>query len=295
VELTIDPGVYVVAVSGGVDSMALLDLLRRQPEVRLVVAHFDHGTRPDSDEDRRFVQEVAGRHGLPFVYKRVALGRDASEDTARTARYDFLRQVKEASQADAIITAHHQDDLLETAILNVMRGTGPRGLVSLRSRPGLHRPLLHVPKKDLVAYAKDQGLTWREDSTNSDVRYARNYVRHQVVPRLSASDRQELLGHINRLGPMQQELDHVLTDYLHMHPGLSELDRHWFIMLPHAVAREVMLVWLQRHQVSDITSKTLERLVRAAKTYTPGRQADVDKNTVLYIDKNILALRRRDR
>lgn len=289
------PGTYVVAVSGGVDSMALLDLLRQQPGVSMVVAHFDHGIRPDSSEDRQLIQDITKQHNIPFVYEEAQLGPGVSENTARTARYDFLRRVQQVHGAEAIVTAHHQDDLLETAVLNIMRGTGPRGLVSLRSRPGLERPLLHVPKKDLIAYAKDQGLVWREDSTNADMRYARNYVRQYIMPKLSATQRQELLDHITRLGPVRQELEQLLTDYLHMHPGQSELNRHWFIMLPHAVAREVMLVWLQRHQVADITSKTLERLVQAAKTYAPGRVADVDKSHVLYMTSTSLALKPRDR
>lgn len=283
----------MVAVSGGVDSMALLDMLRQQPDVSMVVAHFDHGIRPDTHEDRQLIQDVTRQHAIPFVYEEAQLGPGVSENTARVARYDFLRRAKEAHGAQAIVTAHHQDDLLETAVLNIMRGTGPRGLVSLRSRPGLERPLLHVPKKDLVAYAKDQGLVWREDSTNADTRYARNYVRQHIIPKFSAAQRQELLHHITQLGPVQQELEQLLVDYLHLHPGQSELNRHWFIMLPHAVSREVMLVWLQRHQVTDITSKTLERLVRAAKTYAPGQVADVDKIHVLHITKDSLALKRR--
>lgn len=285
----------MVAVSGGVDSMALLDLLRRRPGLQLVVAHYDHGIRSDSAQDRQLIQDVIAPHSLPFVYEEGRLGPDASEATARRARYDFLQRVLATHGADAIVTAHHQDDLLETAILNILRGTGPRGLVSLRNRPGLLRPLLHVPKQALVAYAKDQGLVWREDSTNSDMRYARNYVRHHITPKFSDAQRQEFLDHIAQVGPVQHQLEQALNNYLHMHPGLSQLDRHWFIMLPHVVARQAMLMWLERHQVQDITSKTLERLVQAAKTYAPGQQADVDKNYILHIDAKSLALQIRDR
>lgn len=294
-ELTTKPGTYVLAVSGGVDSMALLDMLRKRNDMALVVAHFDHGIRPDSSLDRKLIQDVTTQHGLQFVYDRAELGPGVSEEAARDARYDFLNKVRQASNAKAIITAHHQDDVLETAVHNMLRGTGRRGLVSLRSSGQLWRPLLNIPKKDLVAYAQDQGLVWREDGTNQDIRYMRNYIRHRLLPRLCDEQKQELLRHIRTTHELHDQLEHELTNHLHMHPAVDRLDRHWFIMLPHSVAREVLLAWLRKHGVGDISARMLERLVVAAKTYTPGRKADVDKTYVLQIGKNILALTPRDR
>lgn len=180
------PGSYVVAVSGGVDSMALLHLLRKNPGLDLVVAHFDHGIRDNSSEDRKFVQTFAKANGLKFVYEEGNLGAGASEARARDARYKFLHKTVEDTGSAAIVTAHHQDDVLETAIINLLRGSGRKGLTSLGNRPGIERPLLSVPKRDLVAYAKDQGLRWREDSTNQDLDYLRNYVRHRLLPRFDA-------------------------------------------------------------------------------------------------------------
>jgi len=303
-DVDIEPGTYVVAVSGGVDSMTLLDILHhkisnsgvRPLKWKLLVAHFEHGVREDSDEDLRLVQGTAAHYGLQFVYDRGHLGVGASEDTARKARYDFLRQVRRASGAQAIITAHHQDDVLETAIHNMLRGTGWRGLVSLRSRPGISRPLLHVPKADLIAYAKDQGLVWREDSTNNDLRYRRNYIRHQMLPKfVEAHKSEDLLQHIHKIYANHDEINQHLINYLHVQPGFSRLDRHYFIMLSHSVAREVLATWLRRHGVADVTGKTLERLVAAAKTFPSGRLADVDKKYALYVGGKDLALQLRER
>src|SRR5437870_1107332 len=113
--------------------MTLLDLLAKKPNVKLIVAHFDHGMRPDSEKDRQFVQVVTEKYGLPFVFSEGRLGPKASEATARTARYKFLEKTKKAEGAKTIITAHHQDDVLETAIINLLRGTGRRGLTALKS------------------------------------------------------------------------------------------------------------------------------------------------------------------
>src|SRR4051794_16456164 len=130
-KIYVGPGKYVVAVSGGVDSVGLLDLLRMDPGVKLTVSHFDHGIRDDSHLDRAHVQALARRYQLPFVYDKGALGPGASEAEARTARYQFLDNVKTKTGAHAIVTAHHQDDVLETAIINLLRGTGRKGLSSL--------------------------------------------------------------------------------------------------------------------------------------------------------------------
>ncbi len=294
-EVNIQPGLYVIAVSGGVDSMALLSTLRRYPGVELIVAHYDHGIRLDSAEDKHLVQDVAREYGLRFVYDEGRLGPDVSEEAARIARYDFLHHVRKVSDAKGIITAHHQDDLLETAVHNMLRGTGRRGLVSLRSRDYIHRPLLHIPKADLVAYAKGHGLRWREDSTNSDLRFRRNYIRHKILSQLSSAQKKELLQHIRDIHNKHDELEEQLTNYLHLQPAADVLDRHRFVMLPHVVAREVLAAWLRNHTITNLGSGMVERLTVAAKTYTIGKQADITKQHVLVVEKDVLAIRRRDR
>jgi tRNA(Ile)-lysidine synthase len=127
-DISVEPGRYVIAVSGGVDSVALLHALTKRPALDMIVAHFDHGIRPESAQDAAFVRTLAESYGLPFVTDRVELGPDASEASARQARYSFLRTLQRQYDATSIITAHHQDDLLETAIINLLRGTGRRGL-----------------------------------------------------------------------------------------------------------------------------------------------------------------------
>jgi len=294
-DISVQPGTYVVAVSGGVDSMALLDVLRQQPSLKLIVAHFDHGIRHDSRTDRQLVQSVAKQHGLPFVYHEGQLGPDASEDVARKARYEFLRAVQEASKAYAIITAHHHDDALETAILNMLRGTGRKGLSSLHTSHQIHRPLLHVHKSALKKYAADQGLVWREDVTNQDTRYARNYVRTVILPQFSDTQRQMLGGIIKSVAETNTELDKQLLHYLHLQPATTILDRRGFILLPHKVAREVLAAWLRTHGIRNFDTKALERLVVAAKVYAPNTTADIMAGHHLQIYKNHLALQRPDR
>ena len=186
-DVSLKPGKYVVAVSGGVDSMVLLDLLKDQPHLKLIVAHYDHGIRPDSAKDRQLVQDVAAAYHLPMVFENGKLGSTASEATARQARYEFLERTRQTHSARAILTAHHQDDVLETAIINLIRGTGRRGLTALSSQPLIIRPLLHVSKADIRAYAEKQQLKWHEDSTNQDEKYLRNYIRRNWLPQFDVA------------------------------------------------------------------------------------------------------------
>lgn len=288
------PGGYVVAVSGGVDSMALLHFLRQEAAAhglwKLTVAHLDHGMREDSSKDRQLVQDIAGQYGLPFVYKEAGLGTGESEAKAREVRYDFLRQVRQASDARAIITAHHQDDVLETAIINLLRGTGRKGLTALSSRHDIKRPFLGIAKKDIIAYAKQQDLTWREDITNQNEAYTRNYVRHRLLNRFTESARAELCHHISDLQKTNHELDSLLTTQLHFQAQAGTLDRRWFNQLPHAVAREVLAAWLRAHGLRDFDRRTLERLVVAAKVAPAGQMFPVRTGRHLRVESKNLAL-----
>jgi tRNA(Ile)-lysidine synthase len=291
----IEPGIYVVAVSGGVDSMALLHRLQQltledSKSRRFIVAHFDHGIREDSVEDRKLVQATAHDYGLPFVYDTATLGPSASEAEARDARYAFLHRVRQASGARAIITAHHQDDVLETAILNMIRGTDRRGLTAVLSNPRVHRPLTHLPKSVIYDYAREQGLVWHEDSTNQDLTYKRNYIRHKVLPRLSHDDRQRFMDIITNLHRVNQELDGQLVNVLHMQPESGTFSRQLFTQLPHKVARESLAQLLRAKGVRQYDRRMLDRLTVAAKVARHGSQFPITNGWYLTVQPQILAL-----
>lgn len=289
-EVNLLPGKYVVAVSGGVDSMVLLDILRQQPSLELIVAHFDHGIRDDSGEDRQLVEEAARAYGLAFTYAEGNLGARASEAAARSARFAFLEDVRRSYNGDAIVTAHHQDDRIETAILNLKRGTNRRGLSSLKSTTTLLRPLLPYPKVSIHAYARDHAVRWREDSTNQSDAYARNYVRRHVMPRLDAEKRRDLLKILDEIAATNSELDELLEQLVKNLIYEDGLDRYKFIMLAHSGSKEVLAQWLRAAGIADYDARALERLTVGVKTALSGSQLDINRGAVLRVYKHKLAL-----
>lgn len=279
----VKPGRYVLAVSGGVDSMALLDLLNRQPDIELIVAHFNHGIRDDSARDEELVARAAKKHGLGFEVGRGKLGAKASEDAARKARYSFLAGVRDKHGAQAIITAHHQDDLIETAFINILRGSGRRGLSAIKDNPGVIRPLIDVPKEQIVAYAREHSLEWLDDSTNTDTRYLRNYLRLQIVPRLSVSQRAALVKNIDKVAKNKTELDNLIATLSHSITKTNHIDRSKFAMLPVELSSELMAFWLRQQGLRQFDRKTIERLCMGLKTAKPNTELIASKDLVLII------------
>jgi len=197
----VPPGARVLAgVSGGADSVALLSALREisgNPgrDYRLTVAHLNHGLRRSADGDERFVRRLAGQWELPCVVERCdvrALAAERSvgiEEAARDARYGFLERVACDAGAKYVAVGHNADDQVETVLFRIVRGTHLRGLAGMpaqrelgHSGTFLIRPLLDMTRDRIEAYCRERGLHWRTDETNADVGYARNFIRHELLP-----------------------------------------------------------------------------------------------------------------
>lgn len=250
---------YIVAVSGGVDSVVLLDMLSKKTEHELIVAHFDHGIRPDSHEDAAFVQELAQRYGHMFEMKREELGAHASEAMARERRYAFLSSLAKKYQAE-LMTAHHLDDLVETIAINLTRGTGWRGLAVFH--PVIKRPLIDMTKRELKEYAHRRHLQWREDSTNQSDVYLRNRIRSKATT-ISEDDKRQLRALHARQRELRTEINEEIRKLIGEGPQYS---RYLFTHLPSVVSLEALRLVTNK----KLTRPQLKRLLHAIKTNAAG-------------------------
>ena len=245
----------VVAVSGGVDSVALLDLLVAAGHQKLIVAHFDHQIRGQaSARDAEFVRQLARKYSLKYELCHGGLGARASEAEARAARYQFLRAVAMNHQAE-LVTAHHFDDVVETIALNLTRGTGWRGLAVMRAAD-VWRPLLNFTKDQLYDYANARGLAWCEDATNQNPKYLRNRLRRDLIL-VDFETKQFLFDLYRRQLELAAEIDQLCAKQL---AGKSSLARYFLIMAPDSVALELVRSWL------GVTRPMAEQVLWAIKT-----------------------------
>lgn len=197
-------GTALVAVSGGPDSVALLDLLvgNAPSGLRLVVAHVDHGIHEESAQVAAQVRRLAARYRLPCQCVRLDLGPDATETAARHARYASLDGLRARLAADWIVTAHHHDDQVETILLRALRGSAPAGLagIAARTRGGVVRPLLPFTRDELLGYVRERGLDTHDDPANRDPRHLRSWLRHTILPALETRFGARVRHDLSRLG-----------------------------------------------------------------------------------------------
>jgi len=205
-----EPGQKILlAVSGGIDSMVLLHLFER--------SHFDYGIvhcnfnlrGSESDGDESFVKAQVMIHGVQAFFtsfeteEYATLNGISIEMAARELRYEYFERVRKENGYDYIATAHHQDDLIETFFLNLSRRTGIKGLTGIKEKSGrLIRPLLFASRDEIESYAAKNYLEFREDSTNNEVIYQRNFLRHNILPlfsELNPAFKKNLLGSIENL------------------------------------------------------------------------------------------------
>jgi tRNA(Ile)-lysidine synthase len=250
----------LVAVSGGADSVALLHLLLTlAPELslRLSVLHVDHGLRPDSERDARFVLGLAARLGVPAEVARVTVPAGGSlEAAARAERYAALEAHARRLGAARIALGHTADDQAETVLMRMLGGAGVRGLAGIPPRRGrIIRPLIETRRAALVAALEAAGLPWIEDPSNRDPAFLRNRIRHDLLPALSRGYGGDVSVTLDRLARMCRETVNAIERV-----ARRELDRHGVaadgaVVLPHAVLAE-----LPGQVAAEVLRQAAERL-----------------------------------
>lgn len=285
--------------------MVILHLFRNYSSGDIIVAHFDHGIRENSALDAEFVRQKALEYGCKFYLGQAKLGNHASEATARESRYNFLRKLArelgDNGQPAKILTAHHLDDLAETMAINLIRGTGWRGLAGLDTT-GILRPFLEPDffaqvhpgqtiwnKHDILRYAGEYQIRFREDQSNSSDEYLRNRIRHQMNNLVD-------LERVYQLWQRQKKIKKMIDEAVsHLIPEAdSEWQRSWFKQLDddipsHQVALELLRAGTLRADIAT-TRPQLEDLRQAILNYAPGKSFNLPGGRLLRLDKHSFKL-----
>lgn len=178
----------VVCVSTGVDSMTLLHLLQKIDNIRIVIAHVNHHQRIQSNEEQTFICEYAKNNNIECFIKELSFDTHQNfQNNARNKRYDFFKEVMDEVNADFLLTAHHATDDLETILMRLTKSTSAKGYAGIEELAAfnnkyIYRPLLHISKKEIYEYAKENNIKFYEDQSNSEDDYLRNRIRHNIIP-----------------------------------------------------------------------------------------------------------------
>lgn len=261
---------WILAVSGGPDSMALLSLADEFfPRNSFWVCHFHHQTRTAADEDCLLVETYCKKLGVPFISQSrlppaPSPDQRVSEDALRKQRRRFMENVQRQLGARGILTAHHLDDWIETLLMRLIRGTGVSGLQSIRSRQGIWvHPLLDVPKQVLLDYCEAGNIPFRTDASNGDPSYTRNRVRSDLFVALKAEASRKEHGGLeawyqrtaalrHELEESNQWLDGPITQWIDSHarltPYWTEFSLAPFQALPHVTRQRVLRQLVNRQK-----------------------------------------------
>ncbi|CAM3097288.1 tRNA lysidine(34) synthetase TilS [Leuconostoc rapi] len=218
----------IVAVSGGVDSVVLLHTLRKQlPTAKLVIAHVNYHLRQESDADELFVRHLAEKYQAIFEYTTwTDIPNTAVEGKARQLRYLFFEKLAHQYHTETIVVAHHADDQAETVLLKLVRGGQIAQLAGMAHQNShITRPFLGITKQELLDYAQNNRLTWRDDKTNYDASYTpRNFFRNQIIPELKTIN-PKVVAHINDFAKQIQAHNALITAQTDIY--VQQIENHW--------------------------------------------------------------------
>jgi tRNA(Ile)-lysidine synthase len=268
-------GRYLIGVSGGRDSVALLHWLVNLGYGKLILCHLNHQLRGRSSlADARFVEKIAGKYRAEFELKSANVRAFATkqkmsiETAARDSRYSFFAKVAKRRRCHTIFLAHHADDLVETFLINLFRGAGSAGLAGIREvstrciddvELAIVRPLLGVWRKQIDNYLRKHRLTFREDASNMNLNPFRNRIRHRVIPYLEKICGRNIRPAIWRAATIAGEeeawIENQLPDSTDAQLSVGQLRA-----LPVALQRRAILKWLRAQNIAEVGFDVIERI-----------------------------------
>ena len=225
---------YLLAMSGGIDSRVLFDIMLRL-NLKFGVAHAQFGLRGEaSEKDEIFVRELCAKHNIPYFTEKFNVPEHMEREgislqmSARQLRYAWFKTLKDHQLYDYLVTAHHLNDSIETFFINLTRGTGLRGLTGIDHNENIMRPMRDVGLKEIENFADNNHIIWREDATNAEDHYLRNKIRHHIVPALEELDENFNQSFSNSIEYLKQDA-YLISDYIEdLREKLFKRDKNHF-------------------------------------------------------------------
>ena len=280
----IPEGRYLIGVSGGADSIALLHLFAESPDLSgktIAAVHVNHGLRGDeSDQDEAFVRDICAEMLIPLHVYRIDLNGRHDENAAREARFACFRECMKATGTDTLVLGHHADDLAETFLMRLIRGAGTEGLSCMppddtSSGIRIIRPLLSLTRDNIRAALHEAGIPWREDSSNQDPSYLRNNIRMNILPRLEALNpgAASRIARTSRIISADNEaLDSFSDQFMQQFSGARWIRWKELSDLPEGLQRRILRKWWrqntprrQEHELNAEQTEELTGLVRKGR------------------------------
>ncbi|MBU0667711.1 tRNA lysidine(34) synthetase TilS [Patescibacteria group bacterium] len=284
----------VVGVSGGPDSVYLL-LQCLGHTNNIIVAHVNHGTRNGgSDKDAIFTEKLAKKLSLPFELKKIAKKNGGnSEEFFRNRRYEFFEKIRKKYKAAWILTAHHQNDNIETVLFNLTKGSfldGISGMEIADPKRHLLRPLLFTPKKEILDHLKKNRIPFMRDTTNKSTVYARNRIRHRVIPQLKTINdglEQTMSNSIQNYRELRDYLNQTTNTWLEQNSRENTINLTDFLKL-HPVIQKSVLFRLYENYYGEgkkLNQKHLEQIMGVLSGGATGRKKEFGKDLFICIEK----------
>ncbi len=287
----------ILGVSGGPDSVYLFHRileLKDTMNLKIIVAHINHGLRGNaSNADEKFVHDLCKKHKIPLKTKVVKLRNEKGnlEETGRTVRYDFFESLRKKHRADWIMTAHHLNDNIETALFNLIRGAHLNGIRGMQvSSPDRHllRPLLGTTKQEILSHLQKHKIKYRLDQSNNDVDFSRNWLRKKILPlfpRLNANFEQTFKETLHNLTETSQYLEHLCEKWLAKNMKKFQIELNVFLKEHHIFQKQILSHLYQKTHGSTrrLTGRHLEEILGVLHLRQTNRKKEFGPDTFMEI------------
>ncbi|MBP6005682.1 tRNA lysidine(34) synthetase TilS [Candidatus Saccharibacteria bacterium] len=277
----------LLAFSGGVDSVVILDILVKIGFTNITLAHYDHNLRLDSDQENYLVGRLANKYQVALIEGRYQSGK-SDEASLRQARHNFLEEQLGYANSDYLVLAHHQDDLIETIVANAIRGAGIKGYSPFANRKTVLRPMLGLNKNQLYRYANSEGLEFIEDYTNYQLNYQRNLYRWLLLPNLNSTDRDLFLVHHQNMDQSLRSINQNLKSWTKLNLIFRDSAYRVDKKLIQGLDQEFIIAWLDwlfnRDKLGFYSSKRLELMTNWLLSTTNNKRFSVGKKWLVMND-----------